>query len=141
MPAPRNRLSYFAIFLGVIALGLASRRYPGLFPGAFVKYPGDTLWALMVFVGWGIVFPKRPATHIFIYALVSSYCVEFCKLYRAPWIVGLRATTAGRLILGSTFSWENLVAYTLGALLGVLVERWMRRRANWNSSGRPGRCT
>lgn len=58
----RNR---FAISLGivaVIALGLASRKLPSLFPSILGKYPGDALWALMVFLGWMFLKPSA-STH------------------------------------------------------------------------------
>ena len=77
----------------------------------------------MVFLGWGIVFPKSSTVRVLIYTLVTSYCVEFCKLYQSPWIDDVRNSTIGHLVFGSTFSWENLVAYTIGAVAGALAER------------------
>src|SRR5437879_6556911 len=93
----RKRTGYVLCFIIVIALGLASRRYPVLFPAMLGKYPGDALWALMVFLGWGIVSPKSSSFSILAYAVATSYCVECCKLYQAPWIDGVRNTTTGHL--------------------------------------------
>lgn len=45
----RNRRWYLVALIVVIAAGLASRRYAWLFPACLGKYPGDALWALMVF--------------------------------------------------------------------------------------------
>ncbi len=115
------------ILLLVIALGLASRRYPALFPAALGKYPGDALWALMVFVGWAIVFPTRSTIQILIFTLATSYCVECCKLYKTPWLHDLRNSTLGHLVFGSSFSWQNLVAYTLGAAISATTE-WLLSR-------------
>jgi hypothetical protein len=109
-------------------LGLASRRYPGLVPPALGKYPGDALWASMVFFGWGIVFPTSSTFRVFIYALVTCYGVEVCKLYQAPWITEVRNSAFGHLIFGSTFSWNNLIAYTVGAALGGLGEYVLLRK-------------
>jgi hypothetical protein len=107
----------------VVGLGLASRRYPFLFPAALGKYPGDSLWALMVFLGWGVLFPKKPVRQIFLLTLAVSYSVEFSKLYHPNWLDHFRDTTIGHLLLGSTFWWQNLVAYTVGAVVGVLLDR------------------
>ncbi len=48
----------------VIALGLASRRYPFLLPAFLGKYPGDALWALMVFCGLAFLFPAARSPHL-----------------------------------------------------------------------------
>ena len=50
----------------VIGLGLASRRFTWLFPAELGKYPGDALWALMVFMAMCVAWPRasrpRPPT-------------------------------------------------------------------------------
>jgi hypothetical protein len=71
----------------------------------------------------GIVFPRKSVSQILIFTLATSYCVEFCKLYQTPWLHDFRNSTIGHLLLGSTFSWQNLIAYTIGAAIGALVER------------------
>jgi hypothetical protein len=125
---PRKRAWSFAALILVILLGLASRRFPALLPEALGKYPGDALWALMVFIGWGFVFPRRSTLQIFIFALATSYGVELLKLYRAPWLDNFRASTIGHLILGSSFSWQNLIAYIIGAALGAVGEFLLFRK-------------
>ncbi len=125
LPArPVRKRKWCALALLFVAvLGLSSRRYPFLFPVALGKYPGDALWALMVFLGWGFVFPKKSTLQLFVYTLAISYCVEFSKFYRAPWLNDFRDSTVGHLLLGSTFWWQNLVAYTIGAVIGVSLDR------------------
>jgi hypothetical protein len=108
--------------LGVIVVGLASRRFPGLFPAVLGKYPGDALWALMVFFVLGVVLPRNTTRRLGLYALVISFAVEFSQLYQAPWINAIRGTTPGHLVLGSTFSWGDLVAYTAGVSVGIVSE-------------------
>jgi hypothetical protein len=85
------------------------------------KYPGDALWATMVFFGWGGLFPERPVRSIAMYALTMCCIVEVLKLYQAPWIVGIRSTALGRLVFGYAFSWTNLVMYILGITAGVAL--------------------
>ena len=121
----RKRPWYVLAIICVIATGLASRRYSGVFPAVLGKYPGDALWTLMVFLGWGVVFPKSSTLRVLAYALATSYLVEFLKLYQSPWAVSIRGTTLGHLVFGHVFSWQNLVAYTAGAAIGALAERWL----------------
>jgi hypothetical protein len=126
MDPKRSRLLYTAATLGVIAIGLASRRFSGLFPAALGKYPGDALWALMVFSILGIILPRSPTRSLGASALAVSFVVEFSQLYQAPWINAVRGTTPGHLILGSTFSWGDLIAYTAGVSVGIVSEGMVR---------------
>jgi len=112
---------------GVVVLGLASRRF-GMFHEVLGKYPGDVLWTLMVYLGWGFVFPKWPIAGMTLLALVTSYAVEFAKFHHAPWLENFRNTTFGHLVLGYTFSWGNLLAYTIGAAIGAAGERILYQR-------------
>jgi hypothetical protein len=123
-----QRLAFGVACLGVIALGLASRRFPGLlFPAVLGKYPGDALWGLMVFCGLGCVMPGWSAGRLAVWALAISYLDEFSQLYQADWIRGVRSTSVGHLILGSTFSWIDMVAYTVGVGIGAAVFCWKGR--------------
>lgn len=119
---PRSRFKLGVGILAVIALGLASRKYSAVFPLFLGKYPGDALWALMVFLGWAFVKPSAPTSQLAFLALVSSYAVEFSQLYQAPWINAIRITTAGHLVLGSKFSWLDICSYTIGVAIGVYLD-------------------
>lgn len=123
---PRLRLRYLVLVLFVIALGLASRKFPALFPAALGKYPGDALWTMMVFFGLGIFMPAASVWRLGAWALAISFAVEFGQLYRAPWIVAVRAHPLGHLVLGTAFGWLDLVAYTVGAALAMLMESLIR---------------
>lgn len=118
----RNRWWYLLAGLATVAAGLASRRFPSFLPAGLGKYPGDVLWALMVFFGVGAWFRRAPTWRVAAGALAFSFAIEFFKLVQAPWLVELRHTTVGHLVLGHVFGWPNLAAYTAGILLGVLVE-------------------
>ncbi len=121
-PPNRNRYLYIILMLFVIGSGLASRKYHGIFPTEFGKYPGDALWALMVFLGLGILQPTASIFGLAVTALCISFLDEFSQLYQAPWINSIRSTTLGHLVLGSTFNWPDLLAYTVGVSCGVLFE-------------------
>jgi hypothetical protein len=115
----RTRLRFGIAAFGVIGAGLASRRYPWLFPVVVGKYPGDALWALMVFCIWGFAMPACSTGRLAAYALLTCYVDEFSQLYQAPWINAIRSTVIGHLVLGSTFSWFDMLSYTVGVGVGV----------------------
>ncbi|MEJ0089013.1 MAG: hypothetical protein WDM80_04565 [Limisphaerales bacterium] len=60
----RSRALYAITIFFVIVIGLLSRRHPDLFPKLLGKSPGDALWAVMVFLGFGFLFPVKPTVMI-----------------------------------------------------------------------------
>jgi len=125
--APRRRFAALAATIATIALGLASRRWPDALPAVFGKYPGDALWALMVFFGWRTLRPRACTRDVALLAAATSAAVECAKLWQAPWLVAFRHTTLGHLLLGHVFSWHNLAAYGIGVIVGVALDRLLLR--------------
>lgn len=122
----RNRLWLLCGLLIVIVSGMASRKYPFLFPAFLGKYPGDALWALMVYFGIGFIIPKATIRTVALYALVISYLDECSQLYQVQWLNSIRSTTVGHLILGSTFSWHDILAYAVGIAIGIGIEKLIK---------------
>ena len=118
----RNRLLYVAFVLGIIALGLGTRRYSRHLPEVVAVYGGDTLWALMVFVGIGVIARTWPTKWVAGLSLALAYGVEISQLYHAGWIDQLRHSMIGGWVLGRGFLWRDLVCYTVGVGLGVAAE-------------------
>jgi hypothetical protein len=118
----RNRLVQIILIALVCLLGLGSRRYAYVLPGFIAAYAGDTLWALMAFLGFGFVAPRASTRTIALLAMTFSVAIELSQRYHAPWIDSIRHTTLGGLILGFGFLWSDLACYALGVGLGVLIE-------------------
>lgn len=119
----RRRLLQVGATVAVIALGLASRAYPQFLPAALGKYPGDALWAMMIVFALGIFATRMRTWQLALTALLICFAVEFGQLIQAPWLVALRAHPLGHLVLGSTFAWGDLVAYTAGVAIAALVDK------------------
>ena len=49
--------------------------------------------------------------------------IEISQLYHAPWIDSIRATTLGGLILGFGFLWSDLICYTVGIVIGAIIDK------------------
>ena len=126
--APRRRCTALAAMLATLLPGLASRHWPALLPTALGKYPGDALWALMVFFGWRALRPHAATRSVALQALATSAAVELAKLWQAPWLVTFRRTNVGHLLLGHVFSWRNLVADGAGVLAGIALDKLLLRR-------------
>lgn len=118
----RSRLLLFLGCVAVILVGMASRRFPHLFPAVLGKYPGDALWAWMVFLGVAFLRPRASTVRLTLVAFTVSCVDEFSQIYQAPWINAIRHTAVGHLVLGSTFSWFDMVAYAAGVSLAACVD-------------------
>ncbi len=120
----RSRTVYGFLTLSVLLLGLASRRFLGDI--SFVKtYVGDVLWALMVFFGIAFTLNRWSAKTVALVTILVSLSIEISQLYHAPWIDGLRATRLGGLVLGFSFVWSDLLCYSVGVLIALLMERYV----------------
>lgn len=117
----RNRLLYLILIIIVIILGLLSRKIENL-PEIISLYSGDILWALMVFLIISFIFNKKSTIFTISWAIIFSYSIEISQLYHAPWIDAIRNTTLGSLILGFGFLWSDLVCYTIGILIGIVID-------------------
>lgn len=119
----RNRL-YYAIWMAlVIVAGCASRSaIAEYWPDFIALYAGDTLWALMFFLGLGILFPSARTSALALAVLLFSYGIEASQLCDADWLEAFQNTLAGALLMGSDFHWSDLVCYTVGIGIGVSCE-------------------
>lgn len=120
-----NRLLQTVALALVLGAGLLWRsHYLPLSP--FVsKYGGDALWALAVFLGAGLCFPRASTLSLGLAALGFAWGIEFSQLYHAPWLDQLRSSLPGRLVLGSTFNAPDLLAYLTGIVFGTAAEKML----------------
>ena len=118
----RNRILYLILTIITIILGLLSRKVQGL-PQIISSYSGDALWALMVFFLFSFLFNKKSTIFILVISIIFSYWIEISQLYHAPWIDSIRATTLGGLILGFGFLWSDLICYTVGIVIGAIIDK------------------
>src|SRR6266567_7537411 len=105
----KARIKYFALIVAIIILGLLSREFT-IIP----LWVGDVLWATMIFFMVRFFYIKSSIKKITIISLAFCYAIEFSQLYKAEWIDKLRHTLFGKLVLGDTFLWGDLLSYTIG---------------------------
>ncbi|MEG1255394.1 DUF2809 domain-containing protein [Clostridium sp.] len=120
----RNRYIYFIFTLVVMGLGLLSRKLNNL-PIFISTYLGDVLWALMVFLVIAFIFNKKSTIFIAVCSIVFSYGIELSQLYHSPWIDNIRSTILGGLVLGFGFLWSDILCYTVGILMGMILDKYM----------------
>src|SRR3981189_2190627 len=108
----RNRLAWLVLIALAVVPGLGSRRFGHTLPGFVAAYAGDTLWALVAFLGIGLLLPRASTLRVASLAMLFSVMIEVGQLYHVPWIDSIRHTTFGGLILGHGFLWSNMACYS-----------------------------
>ncbi|MFK7922859.1 MAG: DUF2809 domain-containing protein [Bacteroidia bacterium] len=120
----RSYLIYGFLSLATLMLGYTSRWQVSWYPSIWAEYAGDTLWAMLVY--WLISLVWRSLSFIKVAGLAAAfaYLIEFSQLYQADWIVALRNTFVGSLVLGHGFLWSDFVCYSLGIALAYIIDRY-----------------
>ena len=119
----KQRLKYGSVTGIIIIAGLLSRKF-SIIP----LWVGDVLWAAMICFILRFFYPRAPAITIAFGSVTISFAIEFSQLYKAPWIDDLRHTFFGRMVLGDTFLWGDLLSYSVGILLAVLLDHSLNKK-------------
>ncbi len=84
---------------------------------------GDGLWAMALFCFLRFLFINQKLERIAIATLAISFAVEFSQLIRWEWLVAIRSTFIGHMILGQGFVWWDLLAYSIGVIVIYFAAR------------------
>jgi hypothetical protein len=112
--------------LSIIISGLALRGFGsnlGL-PSFIVKYGGSVLWGTMVFFLVALAASRLSRWRVGLISASIAICVELFRLVHAPWLDAFRLTIAGALLLGRIFSPWNMLAYGVGIVMAMLLDRF-----------------
>jgi len=123
----RHRGYYLLWILVTICAGLLSRSDILPLPVYVSKYSGDALWAVMIFFCFGFLMPWLATINVAGLTVLTCIAVECSQLYHAPWFETIRQTWIGRMVLGNSFGWGDLGAYSIG-ILTISVVEWIACR-------------
>ena len=119
----RFRLPYFLISLFLLGLEIVIAAW--LHDAIIRPYGGDYLVVILLYCLVRSVcdLPILPTA---VAVLIFSYLVEISQYYHLADHLGLGAHSVARILLGSYFTWTDILAYTLGILTVLGVERIIR---------------
>ena len=127
----RHLRIYLLIMLVITAFGLPARMIQDRLPGWYVQYFGDYLWAMLVFFVFALALQRISTLKVAILTLLFTYFIELAQLFHPPWLEYLRSIKVLALILGFTFLWSDITAYTLGILTGALIDYLLIRNSSF----------
>ncbi|MDQ0877175.1 hypothetical protein QFZ77_005834 [Paenibacillus sp. V4I3] len=123
-----TRIKYFAAIITTVVLGLSSRTFSGVIPLFIAKHAGDVLWASMVYFGFRFIFILRSLTWSVRISVIFSFAIEISQLYKAEWIIDIRNTVIGSLILGRGYVTVDLFRYVIGITIAFWIDKlWLQR--------------
>jgi hypothetical protein len=111
-----------------IALGLLSRLHPVGFP-LWDKWLGDVLYAVAAYLVLALLLIRSRPTLVPPLALAACFAVEAFKTTDLPARYGTFLVV--RWLLGTTFSWYNLVCYVAGVAVITAADVFFLRPGRW----------
>jgi len=85
-------------------------------------YGGDFLVVILIYC-FVRAFTKLSAIETSISVLIFSFLIEVLQLIGIVDILGLRGVRIAEIVIGTGFSWLDLLAYTLGILFIYFIDR------------------
>jgi len=122
MPNPVFKFSPFYAFSALLLL--VTEVLIALFVhDQFIRpYIGDFLVVILIYC-FVKSFLNTPVVPTALGVLVFAYTVELLQYFRIVEVLGLQHSRAARIIIGSSFEWQDMLAYTMGVLMVILVEK------------------
>ncbi|MEP6017162.1 MAG: DUF2809 domain-containing protein [Paracoccaceae bacterium] len=118
---------YCTILLFLIELTIAL-----YFDDAFIRsYVGDVLVVILIYTLLR-TFLRIPILPTAIGVLIFSFFVEILQYFQIVDVLGLQSITFARVVIGTSFDYKDLAAYSCGFLLLLFWERSAGRfKSEW----------
>ncbi|SHE50815.1 ribosomal maturation YjgA family protein [Dysgonomonas macrotermitis] len=84
-------------------------------------YGGDVLVVMLMYYFFKSFISAKPL-YIAIGVLLFAYAVEIGQYFNLVEILNLQDNKVMRIIIGSSFSWGDIVCYTIGALICMFID-------------------
>ena len=85
-------------------------------------YIGDLLVVILIYCFVRSFF-NFSAKNTAIGVLIFAYATEIMQYFHVVTLLGLQHSRIARIIIGTSFSWEDIFAYTAGIIIVLIAER------------------
>lgn len=90
---------------------------------AFVRpYGGDILVVILIYYFVKSFVEIKPL-YLGLGVLFFAYMIEVGQYFRMEEVLGLQEYKIMRIVLGTSFSWIDILCYTIGAIICYLIDR------------------
>lgn len=85
-------------------------------------FGGDFLVVILIYA-FVKSFITTPPVRMAIYVLLFAYTIEVSQYFHLVDVIGLGNSRLARVVMGDYFAWGDMLAYTLGIVLVLIVEQ------------------
>lgn len=119
-----NRL-YFLLAIVLFGIEILIAKYAH---DQFIRpYIGDLLVVMLIYC-FVKSFLNTPYLITALAVLAFSYLIETLQYFQIVNILGLQQSKLASTVIGTSFAWQDLVAYTAGAAIVIYVESVLTKR-------------
>jgi hypothetical protein len=93
-------------------------------------YIGDLLVVILIYC-FVKSFLNTPVWPTAIGVLIFSYTIEVLQYFDLVSLLGLHDSRIARIVIGTSFAWADLLAYTVGIVILLFFERKIIPRFKW----------
>lgn len=87
-------------------------------------YFGDTLVVVLIYC-FLKSFLRTPVNPTAIAVLLFSYAIEVLQYFNLIGLLHLENNRVAKCVLGNSFEWVDFIAYTVGIVLVIVIERFI----------------
>jgi Protein of unknown function (DUF2809) len=124
----KYRLALLIGMVLIIPLGYSIRFATGLGLPLFQDIFGSIAYQVLLMFVVAFFFPRMNLVKIAIGVFIFSSAIEILQLWQPQFLQAIRATWAGRVLLGNTFLLGDFPPYAIGCFLGWLCLKALRRK-------------
>ena len=96
----------------------------------FVRpYVGDVLVVILIYY-FVKAFFRISVWPLAIGTLLFSYLIETLQYFQFVKLIGLGDNQFANIVIGNSFAWEDMIAYTVGIAFVVLIETYIAKPKN-----------
>ncbi|NDW09966.1 DUF2809 domain-containing protein [Dysgonomonas sp. 520] len=85
-------------------------------------YGGDILVVVLMYYFCKSFIQTKPL-YLIVPLLLFAYSVEFGQYMNLVEVLGMQDNKVMRVVIGSSFSWYDIICYTIGAIICYVIDR------------------
>lgn len=116
----RFSLKSFLIFLSIFVIEVIIALFVN--DKIIRPYLGDVLVVIMIYY-FIKSFIQTRSVYLIISVLLFAYAIETGQYFQLVEVLGLQDNKLMRIIIGSSFSWGDILAYTIGGAVCYLIDK------------------
>lgn len=121
----RFNKAYFALTIVLFIIEVLIALY--VHDSIIRPYIGDLLVVILIY-SFIKTFADTPPLKTAIAVLLFAYLVELSQYFNLVKHLGLQHSRFANIVMGNSFEWVDMIAYTLGAVIIVLAESIIQKR-------------